>query len=260
MISIKILLYAVGWVMLAELIRFYALVNPKIYTVKSIKNNKYKYFLFAGMTNQPNKAFCFMEDLGGELNYVMYSNYGFSPKLVARGVASRIQEFESDELLVLMGISLGDQTVSKLLENKVMEFFPNTRTYSINPCTGKEFLAKEELKKIRLSRMPLLIFAILLGPLSFIPVIPSDGGLMSFRLLVDQIYYLGSAMSLSPKNSRDGVILSTDDEYLNNCAIMQKFDGAKLKFVNCQHARTIDKMDLYREAFNEISTEADSIF
>lgn len=249
---IKILLCVFVWIVFAEIIRFLALTEPTIYTVEPIGNDKSRYFLFAGMMNQPDKAFCFMDDLQGELNYVMYSNFGFSPNLMAKGVSCYINELESDEMPILIGISLGDQVVAELLDDNVMGFLPEKKVYAINPCTGKEFLVEEEAKKISWARVPLRGFAILLGPLSFIPIIPSDGGFMSFRLLADQIYYLGSPMKLSFKNTRDGVILSTEDEYLDNSTIMQKFSGAKIEFVDCKHGRTMDRMDLYRVAFDKI--------
>lgn len=213
-------------------------IRPK--TVKKWRKTKKVYVFIGEIMNPPSKFFSKMErllDNNSEFYYYDYSCFGFNLNIYSDIIYKDVLEMvKNGKKVTIVSAFIGDQIVAKM-----GVFKENVNYVTVNPCTYWSFFKK---------RSGLVIFAIevfrflvlLLGWLSFMPIIPSKNGkCVSLKLFSDGLLSFklnGSGRSKFNKLNRK-IIITEDGSCLN--AVIIKSIFSKSSFYD------LDKNDFRRE-------------
>ena len=198
-----------------------------------------KVFLLSGFLNQPETAYHFFDFTGFHRIFLRYSILGFNPKTVAKQLESLM--FAGD---LVCGISIGAKPI----------VYSKTNAYDrvlINPCTHPETLRPKYFQKVRILSPLAELLTYLLGWFAMIPVITVDHqNYFSLTLLIDQLFWIGygnpgricadKAPDLGDL-STTGIIVSTEDEFLDNRVVSRLFYKSEWVEIKAKHGYTADK-------------------
>ena len=210
-------------------------------------NSKLMDYVVAGNANQGWAAFGFMRSkLHSNYTYVNYSTVGWEVTTMVEKIATDIKEHNYKARIFT--ISVGDH-VARYLEN---DGSLDVTAYAINPCPNC-WSVKWYLMVLLFVFAP--IFCLIcygLGWLSIIPFIPTVGGKYSLMLLADQ--YLTIVYDLPPNATTKtaGIVLSKNDQLLNNDAIKQTFSKLKPEYVDAAHGDTVGAGSEYLRAVEKL--------
>lgn len=200
-------------------------------------------FLSAGNLAQPKKAFQFLKPIlrREQCAFLEFKMIGWSPRSTTKAIVEEITSSGCEA--TLWTISVGDH-VGRYLGTYSCRKFP-MQTYAINPCPERKAL-RHGLGGLLMIVAPILwTLAHLLGWLSIIPIIPATGGKYSLILLADQ--YMVVAYDTPEKNTArtHGVILSSQDELLDNNFLEKYFKNTKIVYVSTHHGDTVGMANRY---------------
>lgn len=198
-------------------------------------------FLIAGNLNQAVAAFEFMEPLltGRDYTFVQYRALGWSAKDTARAITQKA----SGQKITVFTISVGDH-VARHLETMTWN---GLEIYAINPCPDRKSLRPSLRLALTVVAPILEVFCHLIGWLSIIPIIPTPDAPYSLMLLADQ--YFALAFERTPKaiGHTEAVLISLNDELLDNCYLQWKFKKTRKIAIETRHGDTIGAAALYLE-------------
>lgn len=185
-----------------------------------------KTWLIAGLQNQPQMAYRYINVEGYEKAYLEYSYFGFNPKAAAQQIEEIVSKGD-----VVCGISVG----AKPLEYASLQ---GARMILINPCTHPRALRSEFYYLTRCLSPIAEIMSYALGWIAVMPVIPADIGVRSsVALLVDELFWIGwGDPQFDPTDC--GVVVSTEDEFLELESLYHIYDGADFAEISTKHGRT----------------------
>jgi len=197
-------------------------------------------FLIAGMMNQATEAFKFSKFEGYEICYLNFSKFGFSPRQAGRQIG---EEWYSEGDVVL-GISIGA---------KAAVFSGRTKQILINPCVFPETLKPRLRTMVKIFAPLIELASYTLGWLAILAVIPADAGKYSLALVADQLFaiaYGKPSRRMATDGNAVGVILSTEDESLDNMEIERTFFNSGTMWIPTKHGRTTEaeSKEYYRQA------------
>lgn len=204
-----------------------------------------KAFLIAGLQNQPDAAYQYIELTGYNRVNLEFSFFGYNPKNAGRQIENLVKDRD-----VVCGISVGA---------KAIEYCPSQldcRVVLINPCSYPKVLRS---RYYYLTRYLLPLAEVLsygLGWVSVLPIIPADfGHHTSIALLVDQLFWIGWG-DPDAMTENYGVIISTDDEFLEVQQMRDAYCGAEQIEIATRHGRTGTKShnqaQLYNDAIDQL--------
>lgn len=191
-------------------------------------------YFIAGNLNQPEAAFEFMRDETGD-NYT-YANYcpmGWDVFTTATEIAEDILEHKYQARIFT--ISVGDH-VARYLENLGNL---DIKVYAINPCPNGRTLRRPLAILLTIAAPLFSLVCHGLGWISIIPLIPTVGGKYSLMLLADQYTTIAYDLPSLQTKKTAGVILSKNDELLNNDAIRPMFGDDKIVTIDSSHGNTV---------------------
>lgn len=207
------------------------------------------YYLVAGFMNQATSAFTFLDkalEHDCNLYYVNYSNFGYDPESYAIAIHEKCQEvtklqFSEKKIVknIAVSISLGDQAISQV------EPMMND-AIAINPCTYRKFLQGKYRIAIATTRPFLIVTKYLLGWLGFIPLVEVDHNRFSVTLIIDQLLAMVDHAPTEGMNDylrNRKIILSEQDQFLDNVAIASYYKKSNIVYIDCAHATTCDIND-----------------
>lgn len=204
-----------------------------------------KAWLIAGLQNQPKTAYRYIDIEGYEKAYLEYSYFGFNPKAAAQQVEDIAQVDD-----IVCAVSVGA---------KPLEYAENLGTIQIiliNPCSHPEALRSEFYYLTRCLSPLAEVISYALGWLAVAPIIPADiGTRTSIALLVDELFWIGWG---DPQSDyvNCGVIVSTEDEFLELESLYQIYDGAIFAEIDTKHGRigseSNDDATKYQQAVNSL--------
>ena len=213
------------------------------------KRHVTNYFLMAGFMNQATSAFTFLDkalEYNCNLYYVNYSYFGYEPEAYALAVHEKCQEvtkqqFSEKKIVknIAVSISLGDQVVSQV------EPMMND-TITINPCTYRNFLQGKYRIVITITKPFLVVIKNLLGWLGFIPIVKVNYNRFSITLIIDQLLAMVDHAPTEGMNDylrNRKIILSEQDQFLDNVAIASYYKKSNIVYIDCAHATTCDIND-----------------
>lgn len=217
-------------------------------------------YFVAGMFCQPLRAFAFMLNLpifaDDTIKLLPYSqrraHFSKMADLILEDVAKN--HYEKVRIFAIsVGAIVPYYIGEKMAKNRTGSKF-ELECYLINPCQTAQFL-KPKVRRRLLIAYPLMVWlTIILGPLSFVPVIPASGEWFSVALAVSQVeqYLLRSSISAEHRRYVKIVMMSRLDEFLENTAIHAFYARRPLKSLNgVTHADTIGAAIKYFEAMEE---------
>lgn len=195
--------------------------------------NREMTYLIAGNLNQPQPAFNFMtSELDANFTYVKFAVQGWNAKATAKAIIKDIRKHNYEARV--FAISIGDQ-VARYLED---ELGAEVEIYSINPCSYKDTLQPKYCELTTTWALPAEILCHLLGWPTMFPSIEVGGGDYSLVMLVDQYWEIAYGKPPLKTSCTRGVVLSTNDEVLNNDYLRSLFGETKIVEIDTAHADT----------------------
>lgn len=205
-----------------------------------------KMILIAGMLSQPESAYRFIEMPYGGKMYLNFSVFGYNPKTSGKQLASLTKSQD-----YVIGVSVGCKSI-------IFSHRPMVRRVLVNPMTHSIILKPKYQMLIQYLSPLAEVASYAIGWLAIIPFIKSDtGNYYSIALLVDQLYwmYYGDPHfnDLGLLNNT-GVVISTEDEFLENDIIKGIYGGAMFEETETRHGHLANPhvADQYNEAINSL--------
>lgn len=205
-------------------------------SISSARERKKKLaFIIGGFVGNPEDAMKYI-DLPG-YNIIAITNDAFGFKIDQyRDIINKYAR-EGD---IAIGISIGAKAVVESdIEKQIL----------INPCTDPyALLHSRHFWSAKIFAPLLEIISWILGWLSFIPFIPVNGNHFSLAFFADQLWEIGYGWPIPSTEVDIGIILSKQDEFLDNQVIIEDFnqdapDNTTILEVNTRHATIGDKKD-----------------
>lgn len=182
-------------------------------------------WLIAGMQAQAEPAFRFIDFGDYERVFLHYSCLGFNPKWAGRQLRSLLR---ADD--VICGVSVGAQPIEYAIVNRLC------KCVMINPCCRPASLKPGLRRLLRVVTPCLEVLSYGLGWLAVLPLIPADFGKhISLALLADQLFWLTYGEPELQHGDQYKVILSTQDEFLDNAMLRKIYAGAATVEINTRH-------------------------
>lgn len=211
------------------------------YNKKTYPDYNGKNILIAGMLSQPENAYKYVELPYCHSAYLRFSPFGYNPKISGEQLRKLIRSKD-----VVVGLSVGCKSI-------IFAHRPETCRILVNPMTHSITLKAEKQLLIEYLSPIAEVLSYLLGWLAVIPVIKTGtGDFYSIALLVDQLfwmYYDDPHFDDIGKMNKIGVVISTDDEYLENHIIKGIYNCAEFVEIDTAHGQITN-----REAVYEYST------
>lgn len=213
-------------------------------------------FLAAGILNQPPMAFAFAESAFRDKNlfYLNFKLIGWDACATACDVSTIIQEYCPSSVEVYT-ISLGEHVASYLrhIQKAAKQPFEFSQV-AVNPCPSIVAIQKKYHWMLRLGSPLFEVICHLLGWLSVVPIIRTPGGYYSLVLLADQFWVMtyDTIDSITDQTDDYQMILSADDELLNNDYLLRHLHRRNYAMAVTRHGVTIDHADEYAEALRQL--------
>ncbi len=231
-----------------------------IVTHRSGTNQTVDYFV-AGMRSQPLEAFKFMFDLpalrGDTLKLLPYSQRRAHFSKMADAILEDVARHHYKKVRIFaisVGATVPYYIGERLAAGKVREDF-ELKCYLISPCQTAQFL-KPKVKQWLTRTYPLMVVLILLmGPLSFVPIIPGSNRWFSVALTVSQVeqFLFRSSISAGHRRYVKGVVMARLDECLDNASIHAFYARRQLVYLNgVKHSDTIGAAAQHRTAVEQM--------
>ena len=186
------------------------------------------FYIICNFLNQPQNAFKYIAP--PRAIYLRYSLLGYNPKNAGFQLSGLM--YDKD---IAIGMSIGAKAIA----------YAPTRhenTIFVNPCTHKSALKPSLRPVITILALIAKLASYALGWLSIIPIIPThaENERYSLTLLADQLFWMAYG---NPPVIKAKVILSKDDEFLDNDAITKLYDLDKTNSICIKtlHAHTDDE-------------------
>lgn len=190
-------------------------------------------YLIAGNLNQPQSAFNFMmSEVGANYTYVKFGVQGWNAKATAKAIIKDIRSH--DYKARVFTISIGDQ-VARYLED---ELGTEVELYSINPCSYRDALQPKYCELTTTWALPAEILCHLIGWPTMFPSIEVGGGDYSLVMLVDQYWEIAYNKPPLKTSCTQGVVLSINDEILDNDYLRSLFSETRIVEIDTAHADT----------------------
>lgn len=220
-------------------------------------------YVIAGMLNQADTAFyAFMNDLEGNVVAVNFLASGWRPAAMNTAIRSDIEartnRTEISEVRI-WAISVGDQVARYLAVAPPFQI--RTRTVAINPCTTQQCLKPDLQNMGMVAKVLRGVCEYGLGWVSLVPCLnmsgtdtkaPNRGWKYTPMLLADQLVAITNGVPLTFTQYRaDFVVLSTQDQFLDNTAIREVFAAVpeeQILTIETDHSGTAVYEAQYREA------------
>lgn len=198
--------------------------------------------LIAGLQNQPDTAYQYIETNGYDRVYLKFSYFGYSPKSAGKQLENLMDDGD-----IACGVSVGAKTI------EYSNLPTGSRAILINPCSHPKVLKSPFRYLTKLS--PLVeVLSYSLGWLSVLPIIPADmGQKTSFALLADELFWIGwGDPEINTTNT--GVVISTEDEFLDPKTMRRTYSEALTIEIDTLHGRTGSKKYCrkYYSAINQL--------
>lgn len=233
---------------------FYFIMRGKaeLRTYGKPKDGEVMNYFIAGNVGQGNSNFGLF--LQGYKNYhveggttcVIFKPHGFWAKTVAKQIED--DALEHNYKVRIWAISLGDEVAREL---EARGNLTRLETVDINPCVDIDTVASPFSHLVRILAVPMGIIKVALGWLSYLPVIPVDGGNYSYATLTDQ--YLGILFYKVPESANNYqcsklVVYSRDDQFLRNTGVARYFYEVKSVTADIDHGNTVLGKQAYLDA------------
>ncbi len=200
----------------------------------------------AGLQNQANKAYQYLQFPDYEEVPLRFSYFGYNPRNTAKQLQAIVQDGDA-----VLAISISAKTV------EFSDVSQRCTTVLINPCSHPLTLKPPFRLLTKTLTWPAEVLSYGLGWISVLPIIPADmGERTSLALMFDQLFWIGHGEpTCSLENT--GIILSTQDEFLDNDALRELYPGMPSREIDTRHGRTGSPKvaGLYETAIQEILTE-----
>lgn len=227
---------------------FRELYLRKVSTVTQLRKSSIdgkNFYLMAGMNNQPEVGFKFLTEWIPEkdgIYLLRYNNVGFKPDYFSKNLKKNLKKNS-----VLCAISVGEQVMAEVGGNEIIRV-------AVNPCVSSSTLKDEIRKKLIVGAPIVMLMVRATGWLAFLPILPADAGRYSLSLLSDQLMAIAFGEICPRECLCQKVILSKEDEFLDNEKIQEIYEG-EILWINTKHARTSGEYSSeYLEAFKKILT------
>ena len=200
-------------------------------------------FVVGGFMDKPENAMKYIDLPDYQIVAITNDNFGFR----ISQYRDILDKYASNKD-VAIGISIGAKAVVESnAKNQIL----------INPCTDPYALYKESFWPAKIFAPILQFLSFILGWLSFIPFIRGNDGYYSLAFFADQLWAIGYGWPEPSTESNIGIIISTDDEFLDNRVIIEDFEQEALENstiveINTEHATIGTRKDAeqYQEAIN----------
>lgn len=217
-------------------------------------------YFVAGMFCQPLRAFAFMLDLpifaDDTIKLLPYSQRRAHFSKMADVILEDVAENHYQKVRIF-AISVGaivPYYIGERMAKKRSKDEFELECYLINPCQTAQFL-KPKVRRCLLMTYPLMVLlVIILGPLSFVSIIPASGERFSVALAVSQVeqYLFRTSISAGHRQYVKVVMMSRLDEFLENCSIHAFYARRPLKYLDeIKHSDTIGAATAYLKAMEE---------
>ena len=212
-------------------------------------------YIIAGNSDQPSRVIQgkILEYLKGNFNKIIFLNYswhGYDPNKFIQYAVDDIAALPEDTKITIYGISQGAQPAIAICN------LTGAKLVLINPSTGLKSL--QSGWKIGCIAGDIVFSAA--GWFGYLPIFDkiepnAQGyGLVTFR---DQCRAVWSFKTKQPNNPElVEIIISTEDELLDNNSVIKNFQGYKIIVIETKHADLIGSQDEYLNAiatFDEYS-------
>jgi hypothetical protein len=199
----------------------------RIVTHRAGDNDTVDYFV-AGMCCQPLQAFAFMFGLpalkGDTLKLLPYSQRRAHFQKMTKAILDDVAKNHYQKVRIF-AISVG-ATVPYMVGQRVatgeVENDFELECHLISPCYTKQFMKIATRLKIRALYPLVTALRLVLGPLSFIPIVPGCVKLFSVSLVVSQVEQILFASPIDCTHRRyvKSVMLSSDEGNINNPSLL----------------------------------------
>lgn len=200
-------------------------------------------FIVGGFVDQPENAMKHIELPGYNMIAIANDVFGFR----ISQYRDIIDKYSTDGDIAI-GISVGAKAV---VESDIK------KQILINPCTDPLALYDEHYWPAKIFAPVLELISWLLGWLAFIPFIPVNGNHFSLAFFADQLWAIGYGWPIPSTEADIGIILSTEDKFIDNRVIMEDFnedtpDNITALEIHTEHATIGRKEDApkYQAAIN----------
>lgn len=212
-------------------------------------------FLIAGTLNQAEAAFEFAKPYVADRRqvYLQFKMIGWDAYATAEAIARDLVE-SGDVLSTIYTISVGEH-VAYHLRNLQNSGEPSTRLnfISINPCPTRDAVQKRWRWMLVAGTPVFELVCHALGWISIVPVIPTAGGKFSLMTLADQFWATTyDDVSHMPIPTVSKVVLSSEDELLDNDFLREYLQNAEIVLIPTHHGDTIGAAEHYIEAMEKL--------
>lgn len=240
------------------LVRHYGNKGAELIKLCEVDDNQPTTYIIAGNLAQPDNTGEFLlDELEGDIVFCRYRQLGWNPLQMADDVLEdiEIRNNSAARKVRVVAISCGDM-VARCLEYAKPE--APFEVSAINPAADQSLLRTPMSLGLGLVAQLLSVAALLLGCLSFIPVIPASGSRYSLALLADQWWQLALGEVPHCVRNTTGIILSSHDVFLNNAEVREYFEGVPTVTVEAGHADTIGSADKFLTAYRDLVSRTPS--
>lgn len=237
------------------------MVKPKRPEIRFLRFDKSDTvnLIIPGMCHPPMSTFePFIDEMKGDVAIVDFDGIRWNTAVFQKSIKSFIDNSGYKEYRVF-AISIGDKLIRgssgtekipiPLPEPSVAD---NVKIYAINPCGSAEIVQSRLSKPLRVT-LPVIGLAISsLGPLSDLRIIPIDSVRHSLTELFTQGWATIYEYSAYRIGAESQVILSEDDEFINNNVVKEEIDDSvKYVYVPGPHSQLVGYKDDYVAALKE---------
>jgi len=230
------------------LFRFVAGGRPNIVRYREISDGKMTYIIAGNMGQADEASAQIVDDIIGGVTFVNYGNFGYSPSKFIKAVENDISTLPHDTQVTLVAISLGNQ-VAQTVSNRLQ-----CPLYAVNPCMGAS--SPNSAMKVVCVGIAIVGTPVEFG-LGWLSCIPFSSNPptrdYSLATLIDQFRSICVFSTGHPTNpALTKVVISNDDELLDNAAVEEFFAGCEVVRINAKHGSINNYPDAYRTALGQL--------
>jgi len=225
--------------------------KPNMICYRETTDNRMTYIIAGNMGQADEASAKIVDDIVGGITFVNFSNVGYQPNQFVNYIMRDRRALPEGTEVTFVAISLGNQ-VGQFISNRTSDTL-----YAINPCMGTKFL-NTPMKAACISASVVgELLNVALGWLSFVPVFnladspPTHD--YSLETLINQfsaIWLLPAACPDNPDLTK--VVISNQDELLNNAVIEEFFAGCEIVRIEAKHGSINNYPEEYRAALIEL--------
>ena len=226
--------------------------EPIISVLETQDNPSENIYMIAGILNQPEAAFEFAKPYfsGKRQVYLQFKSIGWDARSTANAILHDA-ELNGDTASIICTISASEHVANYLHATDTVSTEFNF--VSVNPCPTRAAVQKQ-WRWMLVAGAPLFEGVChALGWLSVIPIIPTPGGNYSLILLADQFWTVTyDEAVIPPQVVASKVIISSEDELLDNDYLCDYLTGAEIVEISTHHGDTIGAAEYYAKGLEAL--------